>query len=414
MPQYVYKAMDKRGQVLTGSHKADNVDGLIEYLTDRGLFLIESQEPKAASAAEIALATAPGPIARQPKPADYVLPKKVALFTTELGIMVRTSLPIIEALDGLANQQTDLIFKAILFDISKSVQEGQTLSQAFSRYPKVFDDIYLSLLRAGESSGRLTQMLDCIVSYINFSIDLREKIRSALLYPVIVIMTSLAVVAFLVMFILPTFMDVFTQLGVELPLPTRILLGISSNTRRYWMFYVAGMFLCWWLFNQWLTNKHNIKVFDTFKLKLPIAGPVIRAISIVRMLRTLSALLSAGVPILRALELARDLAGNVVYRDLFNKVYQSASEGHGLSAPLRGNPFFPSSVVDMIANAEKTGTLPEVLDQVAAYYEKETDTTLKNLFAALEPLFVVFLGITVAGIAVSILLPIFQIGTAIQ
>lgn len=432
MPIFEYKAMDKKGRIFTGSSDAANLDNLIGILKAQDLFLVESRLRKKEGEDEdakklVKIQAPPRPAAppppaiavenvpkRLPRPTDTVPIKDVSIFTNELCIMVRTALPILDALESLARQQHNLIFQAVLFDIAKSVREGRSLSQAFSRYPKIFNEIYISLLTAGETSGHLPEMLERILGYIDFQIELKNKVRAALMYPVIVIFTSLAVVSFLVLFILPTFMDVFSQLGVELPLPTRVLLNISAHARVYWWVYLFGSIAAWQFFLRWLKNPTNVKTFDAFQMRVPIVGPVVKAIAITRILRTLSQLLASGVPILQSLQLAQAAAGNLVYSELFAEVYRSASEGHGLSAALRVSPHFPQQVVNMIANAEKTGTLPEVLNQVSHYYEKETDQTLKNLFSAIEPIFVVFLGLMVGGIAVAILLPIFSMSSKFE
>ncbi|MBI4376254.1 MAG: type II secretion system F family protein [Elusimicrobia bacterium] len=411
MPLFEYKAMDRTGRLFRGTQDAPSLDGLIETLKQQELFLVEGKQAKASRARAAEAKEAAEEFKVRNVAVDL---KKVAMFSTELEIMIRSALPVVEALDSLARQQKDANFKAILSEISSSVKKGNSLSHSLARYPKTFDDIFLSLLLAGESSGRLTEMLERIVAYLNFQIELRNKIRGALLYPAIVVLTSVAVVAFLVLFILPTFMDVFNQLGVDLPLPTRLLLGLSEHLRTRWYIYALLPLILWKSFMLWKSRPGNARLWDIIRLNLPVVGPVIQAIALVRVLRTFSSLLSAGVPVLRAIELARNSAGNKIYAELLTMVYDTATRGGGLATALSDHPYFPSAVADMIANAEKTGTVPEVLSQVAEYYEKQADNTLRNLFSALEPIFVVFLGIMVGSIAIAILLPIFEIGNAIH
>ena len=244
---------------------------------------------------------------------------------------------------------------------------------------------------------------------MNFQRDLRSKTRSAFLYPSLIVLTCIGVVAFLVLFILPTFAEVFAQFDVALPLPTRMLLSFSHHLRSWGLIYALAIGVAWLYFVRWLSNPSHVKPPDTFQLKLPVIGTLVRNIVVTRILRTLAALVSSGVPILRSLELARDAAANAVFEEMLDRLYQSASQGKGLASSLYGDPYFPEQAASMIRNAEKTGTLPAVLTTVADFYEAQTDTALKNVFSILEPVFVIFLGLLVVGIAVAILLPIFRL-----
>ncbi|MBI3552835.1 MAG: type II secretion system F family protein [Elusimicrobia bacterium] len=412
MPSYRYKAMDRNGQQVTGSSSAASLDDLTAILKTQQLFLIEGKEEK--KDADKAYASAESAVEGVAKSDDSASLKTVALFTTELAIMVRTALPILEALNTLASQQQDAAFKLVLLEVAKSVREGKPLSAAFARYPKIFDEIYVGLLAVGEAGGTMGSMLQRIERYLEFRLELKAKIRSALLYPSIVVLTAFCVVVFLVLFILPTFMEIFSQLEVPLPWSTRLLLFLSAHFRTWWTFYLPGLFFAWLFLTNWISELAHRKKLEALLLELPVLGPLVTAVVLTRVLTTLSALMTSGVPILKSLSLARAAAGNAVFDDLFGAVYRDASEGKGLASALAASPYFPQSVTHMIANAERTGNLPEVLDEVAAHYGKEVDVTLKDLFTVLEPSFVVFLGLMVGGIAVSVLLPIFELAGAIQ
>lgn len=416
MPRFKYQALDAKGSKTSGESDAPDAKSLSEALRAQGLFLVSATAEKEEKAPAAAAPEVPaGDLKDLAAARDRTVPlESVAMFTSQLSIMVRTALPIMESLLSLARQQSDPVFKAILLDIARGVQHGQSLSQCCVRYPKVFDEVYVSLLAAGEASGNMHTMLERLADYLQFQRELRAKVRSALLYPSIVVVTSFAVVSFLVLFIMPTFAEVFSQFELTLPLPTRILLGVSAHLRSVWYVYLFGISGAWWYFGNWLSRPDNTRTVHAFQLDLPVAGDLVRNVVLTRTLRTLAALVASGVPILKSLDMTKASAGNVVFRDILVQVHLSASEGRGLASALAKSPYFPELVANMVANAEKTGTLPETLAKMADYYEHETDAAIKNLFSVLEPIFVVGLGLIVAGIAVAILLPIFELGNAIQ
>lgn len=413
MPRFKYQALDAKGSKTSGESDAPDVKSLSEALRLQGFFLVgaTAEKKEEAPAAEVPAGDLKDLAAARGRTVPL---EAVAMFTSQLAIMVRTALPIMESLLSLARQQSDPVFKAILLDVARGVQHGQSLSQCCLRYPKVFDEVYVSLLAAGEASGNMHTMLERLADYLQFQRELRAKVRSALLYPSIVVLTSFAVVGFLVLFIMPTFAEVFSQFDLALPLPTRVLLGLSAHLRSVWYLYLFGAAGAWWYFANWLSQPANTRTVHAFQLNLPVAGALVRNVVLTRTLRTLAALVASGVPILKSLDMTKASAGNVVFHDLLVQVHLSASEGRGLASALAKSPYFPELVANMVANAEKTGTLPETLAKMADYYEHETDAAIKNLFSVLEPIFVVGLGLIVAGIAVAILLPIFELGNAIQ
>lgn len=416
MPKYRYKAIDAKGSVAKAEVEAPSVAELTERLAARGLFLMESKVVEEESS--------PGPQAvsagetqgqeRVATTRDTVSLKEVSIFTAQWAVMVRTSLPILEALDMLAHQSENAVFRSILIDIWGSVRQGQPLSKAFGRYPKVFDDVYVSLLSSGEVSGKLDIMLERLSNYLEFQLELKEKIRSSLVYPTIVILTAVAVVAFLVIFVLPTFMEVFSQFDIKLPWPTQILIFVSEQVRHLWYLLLLALGGLWWYLSSWLLDPANTKMVHGLQIKLPIVGPLTRNIVMTRILRTLGSLTESGIPILKSLELAKAASGNLIFGELIDDIIADVREGRGLAGALGRSPYVPATVAGMVATGEKTGTLPEVLGKVAAYYESETDASIKNLFSALEPLFIVGLGLMVGGIAFSVLLPMFDLASGLQ
>lgn len=416
MPLFHYKAVDGKGKSVAGSSEARSPESLADILNGQGLFLTEATAAEGKAPPEPRLAESPSfveAVSQMAGPAKVGL-KEVALFTAQLSVMVRTALPILESLEILARQDRNPAFKALLLEVSRGVREGQPLSQAFSRHPAVFDPIYISFLAAGEASGKLEVMMERLSAHLDFQMRLGQKVRSALLYPAIVLMTAVAVVAFLVVFILPTFMEVFAQFDVDLPLPTRMLIVAGESVREGWMLWLSAILFGWWYVRRWLTDPAHTKTIHTLQLRLPIAGDLVRNVVMTRVLRTLGALTSGGVPILKALRLAQASADNVVFHELLGRVFDDVEKGKGLTPAMVGSPYIPDAVIGMIATGERTGTLPEVLDKVAGFYEAETDSSIKNLFSALEPIFVILLGLVVGAIAVSVLLPMFDLAQGIE
>lgn len=409
MPVYNYKAIDSAGAVTTGTQAAQTVEVLTAMLAARRLFLMEA---RAEAAPETPAAKAAAPADADP---SVRLPlKDVAIFTTQLAVMVRSALPIIESLDLLARQNANARFRAVIADIGLAVRRGLPLSKAFGKYPNAFDEVYISLLSSGEASGKLDVMLERLAAYLEFRIELHQKVRSALVYPTIVISTAVLVVVFLMLFVLPTFMEVFGQFNVELPWPTRILIAVSAEMRRWWYVLVLGAAAVAWYARVWFAKPGNAAMVDKLMLDTPVLGELARNIVMTRILRTLGSLAESGVPIMKALELSKAAAGNAVFAAVLDGVMQNVREGRGLAPAFAESPYVPPSVTGMIGTGEKTGTLPEVVGKVSAYYEAETDAAIRNLFTAIEPLFIIVLALLVGGIALSVLLPMFDLAKGIS
>jgi len=414
MPEYEFKAVDNQGKFISGVSNAQDAVSLGRILHDQGLFLMETVEigggksARAKKADEILARLA----ALWPKPKASL--KDVTFCTAQLSIMIRSALPILESLEILAETAPNAALSDMLKDISKGVSEGLPLSKAFARHPETFDTIYVSLLAAGEASGDLDVMLERLAAHLDFNVKLNAKIQGALLYPVIVILVALAVLTFLVAFVLPTFAEIFVQLNITLPWPTRALLYGGAILRQSWWMLLLGAVGAWFAFRAWARSPRNAETVDGALLRMPLIGDLIRNIVLTRILRTLGSLLESGVTILFSLELAKDAAGNRIFQNLLEKVGAEVREGKILSASLSQSKFIPKVVIGMIATGEKTGTLPEVVNRVAGFYEAETDTAVKNIFTALEPIFIVVLGVMVGGIAISVLLPMFDMAGGIQ
>jgi type IV pilus assembly protein PilC len=407
--------MNAAGQVTTGTMVAQDESGLADMLGAKGLFLTEARKIAGNPTEARKVAGNPLPSAARAAESEKAVrfPGKVKLgelsiFNEQFAIMIRSSLPILEALTTLARQQENPSFKSTLMDVAKCVRGGHTLAAAFARHPGAFDDVYISLLAAGEVSGKMPEMLDRLCEYINFQIRIRDKAISTLIYPSLVLSASATAILFLVVFILPTFMEIFNEFHMQLPLGTRILLWVSGFVRAWWHVILIGAAVSGYAAWKTLTSPRNAKAVQGLIMDVPVIGSVVRNIAMTRVFKTLSSLAASGIPILKAIELARNSAGNQVFAEALDRVHRSASEGHGLSAPMSSMPF-PDIVGGMIGTGEKTGALPEVLVKLAAYYENQTNNSIQRFFAVLEPLFVAILGLMVGGIAFSVLIPVFSL-----
>lgn len=419
MPEFRFKAIDSKGKVVNGVSSAQDPSSLSDILSGQGLFLMESHE---VLSPDVIMAGSPQPLFAERKasrfsfrlrPARITL-KEVSFLTAQMSIMVRSALPILESLELLAAQTPNPELKRVLVDVRRGVNEGEPLSAAFGRHPAVFDEIFVSLIAAGEASGDLDMMLERLSDHLLFHLKLKASIRSVLTYPIIVMLTATSVVAFLVVFVLPTFMEVFTQLNIELPLPTLILVRLGEAVRSFWWLMILGLIAALAGFKLWLRDSENAKRFNRFVLATPIVGPLVQNIVLTRTLRTMGSLIDSGVSILKSLELSRAATGNVLFAELMERVAVDVREGKALSWSFSRSPHIPPIVVGMLATGERTGTLPTVIKRVAEFYESETNTSIKDLFSALEPIFIVGLGIMVGGIAVSVLLPMFDVAQNIQ
>ncbi len=405
MPQYEYKAMNEAGQLSAGSLVAEDEASLADMLGAKGLFLTESRQVDAGA---IRAPDAAKPEAVLITFGTSAQPQEVAIFNEQLAIMIRTDLPILETLTTLARQQKNPSFKSALEDITGCVRGGGAMAAAFARHPRIFDDVYISLLSAGEASGKMPEMLDRQCEYINFRIRIRDKAISTLIYPSLVLSASLTVVMFLVIFILPTFAEIFSQFDIKLPLSTRALLMLSSLIRAWWPVLLGALGAAGYFGWKTLSSTRNATALQVFLLDVPVMGGVIRNLAMTRIFKTMASLASSGIPILKSIELAKASAGNRVFAEALDRVHRSASEGHGL-APVMSESPFPEIVGGMIETGERSGSLPAVLVKLAAFYETQTNNSIQRFFSVLEPLFVAVLGMVVAAIAFSVLIPVFSL-----
>jgi type IV pilus assembly protein PilC len=328
--------------------------------------------------------------------------------------MIDAGLPIAQALQILSEQSDSKVLRDVTTRIANDVQGGATLAESFAKYPKTFDNLFTNMLAVGESGGVLDVVLQRLSGYIEKAAKLKGKVKSAAVYPVTIIGVACLVIIFMMVFVLPTFASMFKNMGAELPLPTKIVMWMSDFTRKYiLLMLVAGAAMVWAIRKYYATDQGSV-VIDTFMLKVPVVGMLIRKVAVARFTRTLGTLISSGVPILEGLLITARSAGNRVVEKAVLGARQHVTAGGTLAEPLKQTPVFPPMVVHMISVGENTGALDAMLSKIADFYDDEVDAAVSALTSLLEPMMICFLGVVVGGIVVAMYLPIFKMVTLIK
>jgi type IV pilus assembly protein PilC len=336
--------------------------------------------------------------------------KELAVFTRQFSVMIDAGLPLVQCLEILASQQENKTFQKVLAGTRASVEGGSTLSAAMKQYPKVFDPLYSNMVEAGETGGILDTILQRLSTYIEKNVKLKAAVKSALIYPVGVITVAGLVITLLLWKVVPIFATLFAGLGVDLPLPTKIVIALSNFIGSiFGLLIIVGLVGSIIGLKIWYGTPQGRFVLDTITLKLPILGMVMRKIAVARFTRTLGTLISSGVPILESLDITAKTSGNAVVERALFKVRKALEEGKSLTDPLKESGVFPGMVTQMIAVGEQTGAMDAMLQKIADFYEDEVDAAVKDLLTALEPIMIVFLGVVVGGVVISMYLPLFSL-----
>jgi type IV pilus assembly protein PilC len=334
--------------------------------------------------------------------------REVAIFTRQFSVMIDAGLPLIQCLEILGSQQENKVFANIITQTRSDVESGSTLSDAMRKHPKAFDSLYVNMIAAGEAGGILDQILERLSQYIEKAVKLKAQVKSALMYPTIVCVVAFAIVLIIMYKVISTFAAMFESSGNQLPLPTRITMGVSKFVESYLIFMLILVGLILFALKKYHGTYHGRRVLDKIFLKIPVFGGLLQKIAISRFCRTLSTLIGAGVPILDGIEITAKTAGNAIVEDSLMAVKKEIEEGKTISEPLSKLPIFPSMVVSMISVGESTGALDTMLAKIADFYEDEVDVAVATLMSMLEPILIVSLGIVIGFIVVSLYLPIFM------
>jgi type IV pilus assembly protein PilC len=396
MPVYVYRGTNRAGGAVSGEQAATNKAELVN--------LLKRQQIKVSKLSE------KGKEFNLPTFQSGVNAKDLAVFTRQFSVMIDAGLPLVQCLEILASQQENKTFETVLTATRASVEGGTTLSGAMRQHEKVFDALYVNLVEAGEAGGILDTILQRLASYIEKNVKLKRAVKSALVYPVAVLLVAGGVITLLLWKVVPIFATLFLGLGVDLPLPTRIVIGLSNFIGSIFglliLVFFVGMVVA---IKLWYATENGRYILDGVLLKMPLVGMLLRKICVARFTRTLGTLISSGVPILEGLDITARTAGNAVIEKALLQVRKSVEQGKNLADPLKETEVFPGMVTQMIGVGEQTGAMDAMLQKIADFYEEEVDAAVKDLLAALEPAMIVFLGVVVGGIVISMYLPLFSL-----
>jgi type IV pilus assembly protein PilC len=339
--------------------------------------------------------------------------KDLVVFTRQFATMIDSGLPLVQCLDILASQQENKSFKAALQKIKEDVESGSTFADALGKHPKIFDQLYVNLIAAGEVGGILDTILNRLAAYIEKSMKLKKQVKGAMVYPATIISIAVVVIGVILVFVIPTFAKMFADFGGTLPTPTLIVIALSNFLQKY-IFVIIGVFYGIKVaIGKYYASPAGRKVMDRLFLKMPVIGLLIRRVAVAKFTRTLGTMISSGVPIMDGLEIVAKTAGNKVVEEAIYKVRQAISEGKTMAEPLAESGVFPPMVVQMISVGEATGAMDAMLNKIADFYDDEVDDAVGNLTAMMEPLLMVFLGTTVGGLVVAMYLPIFKLAGAV-
>ena len=401
MPTYAYKGRNRLNELVSGEREAASQDALRQLLRREQIVMTgASEKGKAVSLPKMG---------KKKK----VKSKELAVFTRQFSVMIDAGLPLVQCIDILAGQQQNAFFKEILNQVRQDVEEGATLATALTKHPKVFDNLYTNMVEAGETGGVLDIILQRLATLIEKMVKLKRNIVSASIYPAAVILVAVAAVAIIMVVVIPQFEQIFIGLlgpGKLLPLPTRIVMGISSFVAGWGglaiLATVVGASVG--IFYYYKTPRGRWQI-DGLLLRLPVFGGILRKIAVARFSRILSTLLSSGVPIMQSLEITARTAGNIIIEDAILKVRTGVEQGQNFVEPLRASAVFPDMVAQMIGVGEQTGALDAMLGKIADFYEAEVDAAIADLLAMIEPALIAFLGVTIGSIVISMYLPLFML-----
>jgi type IV pilus assembly protein PilC len=394
MPVFTFSGKDASGQKISGERMAPNKQALAQSLRRERI--------------------TPGAIREKGK--EFSMPtfgsgkvktKEIAIFFRQFSVMIDAGLPLVQCLEILAANQENQAFQKVLIGVRTTVEGGATLANAMRGYPIVFDDLTTNMIEAGETGGILDIILQRLATYVEKAVRLKSAVKSALIYPIAVVSMAVLIVGALLKWVVPIFANLFAGLGVNLPLPTRIVMGLSSFVQTFWWVFFAGIFAVFFGIKQIRKHPRGRYYFDKMLLHIPVIGTLLRKIAVGRFTRTLGTLITSGVPILEGLTITAKTSGNAVLEEALMKVRKAIEEGRTIVDPLRECGVFPNMVTQMIGVGEATGAMDSMLQKIADFYEEEVDAATKDMLAMLEPVIIGTLGVMIGGIVISLYMPLF-------
>lgn len=398
MPTFAYSGRTRSGETVTGERVAETMDAAVAALRREQIMVTRIDQAKA-----------PAAKASKGKKGGVSVPaKNLAIFTRQFSVMIDAGLPLVQCLDILGKQEPHKGFAGVILKVREDVEGGAALADAMKKHPKTFDALYSNMIAAGEAGGILDTILKRLAVYIEKNVKLKGEVKSAMIYPVAVIIIAAIVVAAILWKVIPTFAAMFAGLNAQLPLPTRVVIAASNGLVAYGWIVIIALGVAFYGIKQYYATESGRRVIDSLLLKAPILGNILRKVAVARFTRTLSTLLASGVPILDGLDITARTAGNAVIEDAIQVTRTSIERGETISQPLRETNVFPSMVVQMINVGETTGALDAMLAKIADFYEEEVDTAVAGLLTLMEPVMIAFLGGIVGGIVIAMYMPIFE------
>src|SRR5688572_10469393 len=398
MATFAYSGRTRAGQTVTGERVAETIDAAVAALRREQILVTQISPIKEKAAKAV----------KKPR-ARGVAAKNLAVFTRQFSVMIDAGLPLVQCLEILGNQEEDKNFAAVILATRGEVESGASLADAMKKHPKVFDPLFTNMIAAGEAGGILDTILKRLAVYIEKAVKLKQQVKSAMIYPVAVIVIAALVVGVILWKVIPTFATLFAGLGAELPLPTRVVIAASNNLVRFGPFLIVGLIAVVFAVRSYYGTPGGRMAIDRLILKTPIIGLLMRKIAVARFCRTLSTLLASGVSILEALDITARTAGNAVIEEAILTTRKSIERGETIAQPLKETAVFPPMVVQMIGVGEATGALDTMLSKIADFYEEEVDVAVAGLLTLLEPVMIAFLGGVVGGIVIAMYMPIFDL-----
>ncbi|MDP9291099.1 MAG: type II secretion system F family protein [Verrucomicrobiota bacterium] len=402
MLTFAYQARDGAGKTVSGIQEAINEDNAISTLMSRGLMVMSIQQKTVAAKAF---------------KAKKVSETDLVLFTRQLATMIDAGLPLVSAMTGLYEQcdpKKQAGLRDTIGDLTARIQQGDSFMDAISKHPKVFSRLYVAMVKAGETGGLISEILDRLASFLEAAARLKKKVKSAMTYPVIVISIAICITTFLIVKVVPVFGGIFADFGAKLPAPTQFLLDLSALIRHQWYFIVAVLAGTFYGIRYWLRTPKGADLWDKWKLKLPIFGPLVHKISMTRFSRTFAQLIRSGVPILEVMDIVGETAGNNVVAKAIKSVAIDVEKGDHLTASLSRQAIFPPMMLRMVSAGEATGKIDVMLEKMADFWDEEIEATLNSLTSLIEPILICVLGVIVGGIVIAMFLPIFKLNEIVS
>lgn len=401
MPEYKYEAIKKDGERVKGTYEADSKNHVLNMLKEKKLYPVKVEE--VVQSKEIVFGIF-----------NKIKTKDIAVFCRQFHVMLNAGVPIMNCLDILRHQTDNKKLKGVLGEVYEEVQKGLTFSETLKNHRNIFPELLIYMVEAGELSGTLDIIMERMAVHYEKENKIQNKVKGAMIYPIILSIVSVLVVIFLLTFVMPTFVGMFEGSGVQLPLPTRILISMSDGVKKYWYFILLVLFALIYGIRKYTKTQSGVFLFDNIKMRIPVVKGTTQKVVTSRFTRTMSTLLTSGIPLIQAIEIVSRIVQNKIVEKGLSDVKDEVSKGMGLANPIKKIGFFPPMVVSMIKIGEESGSLDEILDKTANFYDEEVEVALHKMVTMLEPLMIVLMSVIIGAMVIAMVLPMFDMINTVQ